>query len=84
MWESEPEFAGWIKPSTKGNTFFYCTACVSNLKCGGGKFTISKHANSLKHINSVKGLFVSVLCHQVHWVTEITFLFLWFKTVLFG
>ncbi|XP_057339780.1 uncharacterized protein LOC130677158 [Microplitis mediator] len=53
--EKESEYAGWIKPSNRGNQFFYCTACNSNLKCGGGKFTISKHAQSHKHISNIKG-----------------------------
>lgn len=60
FWEKEPEYAGWIKPSTKGNKFFQCTACNCDLKCSGGKYIINKHARSAKHINSVKGLFILI------------------------
>lgn len=55
LWEKEKDYAGWIAGSRKGDQFFYCKVCRCDLKCGGGKFIINKHANSNKHINCLKG-----------------------------
>lgn len=75
LWEKDKDYAGWITVSNKGNQYFHCKACGCDLKCGGGKFILNKHANSSKHINNVKGLFVSIYLY-VELVTGITSLLL--------
>lgn len=55
-WEEEKAFKGWLNKSSKGDTYFYCNACMNDLKCsGGGKKDVEKHAISEKHIKHAKG-----------------------------
>lgn len=56
LWETEKEYAGWVEASPKGHEFFRCKVCGCDLKCGGGRYILNKHASSSKHIKSVKGL----------------------------
>jgi len=46
LWEKDQKFSGWVKKSNKGDYYFYCTSCKSDLKCGGGKRVLEKHVES--------------------------------------
>lgn len=48
-WASEPEFQSWLKPSSKGETFFYCSACDVHLPLHSGKNILQLHASGKKH-----------------------------------
>ncbi|CAH1977514.1 unnamed protein product [Acanthoscelides obtectus] len=46
-WLSDEKFSGWLAKSKKGNTYFYCSACDCDRKCGIQELT--RHKNSSKH-----------------------------------
>ena len=48
-WEYETEFHGWLKQSSKGEMFAFCTACFVHLSVGAGKVEIRKHSSGKKH-----------------------------------
>lgn len=54
LWVKDEKYSGWVKKSSKGVYFFYCNSCKSDLKCGGGKRVLDKHAESTKHKFNVK------------------------------
>lgn len=33
-WLKDDRFKGWLKKSTKGETYFFCSACNCDRKCG--------------------------------------------------
>ncbi|CAH2092487.1 unnamed protein product [Euphydryas editha] len=55
LWEKDKNYSGWVKKSNKGDYYFYCNSCKCDLKCGGGKRVLKKHAESIKHRNNIKG-----------------------------
>lgn len=55
LWEKDIDYSGWIKKSNKGDYYCYCNLCKCDLKCGGGKRVLTKHAESIKHKNNFKG-----------------------------
>ena len=55
-WEVEPEFHGWLKASTKGSSYYFCSACNTDLSLNAGKLDIRKHAMGKKHIQFCKTL----------------------------
>lgn len=48
-WEELPSFKGWLKRSTKGSSFAYCSACDVHLSLTAGKRDIQAHAKGKKH-----------------------------------
>lgn len=55
LWEKDKKYSGWVKKSSKGDYYFNCNSCKCDLKCGGGKRVLDKHAESTKHKSNVKG-----------------------------
>lgn len=55
LWEKDKNYSSWIKKSDKGDYYCYCNVCKCDLKCGGGKRVLTKHAESIKHKNNIKG-----------------------------
>lgn len=55
LWEKDENYSSWIKKSNKGDYYCYCNVCKCDLKCGGGKRVLTKHAESIKHKNNIKG-----------------------------
>lgn len=51
-WEKEAEFIGWLKSSSKGAFFAYCTACHVNLSLNAGKRDLKSHAKGRKHVQN--------------------------------
>lgn len=47
VWEKEPTFKNWIRPSEQGNLFFSCDYCKQSYKAG--KVEVSRHLKSKKH-----------------------------------
>lgn len=47
-WEELPNFKGWLKSSTKGISFAYCSACHVHLSLNGGKRDVQAHAKGKK------------------------------------
>lgn len=60
-WEELPDFKGWLKSSTKGTSFAYCSACHVHLSLNSGKRDIQAHAKgekNAKNCSTVKQPFV--------------------------
>lgn len=51
-WAADPQFKSWIAPSTKRNTYFFCTIC--NQDYIGGLAAVKKHTNRKKHIEKTR------------------------------
>lgn len=52
-WLKDDRFKGWLKKSTKGETYFFCSACNCDRKCGIHE--LLRHKDSTKHAkNSLK------------------------------
>lgn len=48
-WEYDPEFKGWLRPSSKGQLFGFCSACHVHISVSHGKMEVRKHSASKKH-----------------------------------
>lgn len=48
-WESEPGFKGWLKASSKGQTFAFCDACHVHISVSAGKMEVQRHSATKKH-----------------------------------
>lgn len=48
-WESEPEFKGWLKASSKGQTFGFCDVCHVHISVVAGKMEVRRHSTTKKH-----------------------------------
>lgn len=48
-WESEPDFKGWLMPSSKGQLLGFCSACNVHISLICGKMEVRKHAAGKKH-----------------------------------
>lgn len=62
-WLTDKNFSGWLTKSKKGNTYFYCSACDCDRKCGIQELT--RHKNSSKHLESSKK--IQKHHHQNQW-----------------
>ncbi|KAK9872746.1 hypothetical protein WA026_019528 [Henosepilachna vigintioctopunctata] len=51
-WLNDENFSGWLVKSKKGNTYFYCSACDCDRKCGIQE--LIRHKNSSKHLANCK------------------------------
>ncbi|CAG5028480.1 unnamed protein product [Parnassius apollo] len=53
LWLKDDRFKGWLRKSTKGETYFFCSACNCDRKCGIHE--LLRHKDSTKHAkNSLK------------------------------
>ncbi|KAK3869381.1 hypothetical protein Pcinc_025308 [Petrolisthes cinctipes] len=52
-WEDEPEFHGWLKASSKGSSYYFCSACKAHLSLNAGKVDIRRHAVGKKHTKNL-------------------------------
>jgi len=46
-WQNKKEFKNWLRPSTKGNTYYHCLFCAGHYL--GGLSAVNKHSNTDKH-----------------------------------
>lgn len=46
-WQNKKEFKNWLRPSTKGNTYYHCLFCAGHYL--GGLSAVIKHSNTDKH-----------------------------------
>ena len=54
-WEKEEGFKGWVKKSTKGNSYAFCTFCGKDIKiCCGGANDLLRHSATALHQGSAK------------------------------
>lgn len=49
-WKRDEKFKLWVKPSKKGDQFFFCAFCSNDYKCK--KSDLIKHMKSTKHSNN--------------------------------
>lgn len=54
--ENDPLFKGWIKGSTKGDSYAFCNPCGSHLKLTAGKTDLKRHAGNKIHIDNAKAV----------------------------
>ncbi|XP_045112696.1 uncharacterized protein LOC123505453 [Portunus trituberculatus] len=52
--ENSPLFRGWIKASSRGNSYAYCIPCGAHLKITSGKSDLRRHSEMKKHRANVK------------------------------
>ncbi|KAK8375891.1 hypothetical protein O3P69_008561 [Scylla paramamosain] len=52
--ENSPLFRGWVKASSRGNSYAYCIPCGAHLKITSGKTDLKKHSEMKKHRANVK------------------------------
>lgn len=51
--EEDPQFAGWVAASPKGEYFAHCIPCDTELNISGGKADLKRHTKNKKHIVAV-------------------------------
>ena len=52
--ESDPLLRGWVKESSKGDGYAYCSACDVHLKLTAGKTDLKRHSGNKKHVSNSK------------------------------
>lgn len=45
----QQEFKGWLKASSKGQTFAFCDACHAHISVVAGKMEVKRHSTTKKH-----------------------------------
>ena len=53
-WLQDEKFKGWLKKSSKGINYFFCSACKCDRKCG--MHELLRHKSSKKHEINCKTL----------------------------
>ncbi|XP_072381987.1 uncharacterized protein [Diabrotica undecimpunctata] len=56
QWENNLKYSGWIKHSSKGVNFAFCSCCAKHINVSSGTDAVDKHANRKIHMDKAKAM----------------------------